>query len=177
MNTIVSRSLAPTEIGSIVGVLYASTGYIVIVPDYLGYRVSEIPHPYLHKSSLTSILIEAIRSTKQLLSILDITTNNQLFLTGYSEGGYATIAATQEIEKNLSEEISMTIYYWFSFQELGLLWLQPMVKWDINIAQYALVYTIPLFFFTLVSLENRRKILLKFKALSFILCRPMFIYT
>jgi pimeloyl-ACP methyl ester carboxylesterase len=89
----------------------ASFGYITIFPDYLGYGVSSsMPHPYVHAKSLSSTVINMLRATKHFLALPSINkaTNGQLFLAGYSEGGYATLAAQKTIELTLASEFTVT---------------------------------------------------------------------
>jgi hypothetical protein len=49
-----------------------------------------------------------IRASKQILVGLGVTINQQLFLAGYSEGGYATLATQKKIETSLSSEFTLT---------------------------------------------------------------------
>ena len=109
--TIFTDALAPSvHASSIQGISYlAGTGYIVSSPDYLGYAEStSIIHPYVHADSLASASADMLRATKTFLANNNIATNNQLFLAGYSEGGYATLALQKEIQENLSGEFNVT---------------------------------------------------------------------
>lgn len=49
-----------------------------------------------------------LRASKAFLAEQNIQINDQLFLAGYSEGGYATIALQREIQQNLSSEFTVT---------------------------------------------------------------------
>ncbi len=81
------------------GVILASLGYIVIAPDYVGYGVSKgAPHPYLlwaPSAAATVDLITAAQTWRRQQAVAD---NGQLFLTGYSEGGYTTVAAQRALQ-------------------------------------------------------------------------------
>jgi pimeloyl-ACP methyl ester carboxylesterase len=82
--------------------------YVVCMPDYIGYGNSkDLHHPYLIKESLATSTIDLIKATKQLLTQREIESNNKLFLLGYSEGGYATLA-TAELLQNNYQEINIT---------------------------------------------------------------------
>ena len=59
---------------------------------------------------LTLIKISYLRSKKCTLNNF-IQFNEQLFLEGYSEGGYVTMAAVKEIEENLSHEFNITMSF------------------------------------------------------------------
>ncbi len=86
----------------------ASLGYITMVPDYLGFGKSNVIHPYhLSKISATTV-IDFIRASKTFCDSNSVTYNSQLFLAGYSEGGYVTLATQKEIETNYSNEFSIT---------------------------------------------------------------------
>ncbi|MGK0273459.1 MAG: hypothetical protein ACI88H_004140, partial [Cocleimonas sp.] len=49
-----------------------------------------------------------LRASKAFLANNNIAINSQLFLAGYSEGGYATLALQKEIQDNLSTEFVTT---------------------------------------------------------------------
>ena len=83
------------------------TGYVSIFPDYLGLGVSQLFHPYqINIPSATSI-VDILFATKELCEIKNIYLNDQLFLTGYSEGGYVTAAAQKMIEEDYSDEFNI----------------------------------------------------------------------
>lgn len=87
----------------------AGSGFIVAMPDYIGYAAStnEI-HTNVNAHSLAATTVDMLRATRQLLAEKNILTNEQLFLAGYSEGGYATLATQKEIEQNLAGEFNIT---------------------------------------------------------------------
>ncbi len=86
-----------------------ATGYIISSPDYIGYGESvNKMHPYLHADSLANTSIDLLRATKIFLNDENILINSQLFLAGYSEGGYATLALQKAIQENHSDEFSVT---------------------------------------------------------------------
>ncbi|NTW49281.1 MAG: hypothetical protein HGB19_06055, partial [Chlorobiales bacterium] len=91
----------------------ASTGYAVCVPDYLGLGAAQNEsshrlHPFLHSKSLATTVIDMLRATKAACTKNGTASNGQLFLMGYSEGGYATMAAQREIEQHYQDEFSVT---------------------------------------------------------------------
>ncbi len=82
-------------------ILFASLGYIVFSPDYIGYGSSKgETHPYLQKQPSADIVIDMLKAGNAWLDKENIATNKQIFLTGYSEGGYVTMAALEALEKN-----------------------------------------------------------------------------
>jgi pimeloyl-ACP methyl ester carboxylesterase len=81
--------------------LFASAGYIALMPDFIGYGESEeVFHPYYDEASSALVVIDMIKSAKEFLIEKKIAFNDELFLAGYSEGGYVTLAAAKEIETN-----------------------------------------------------------------------------
>jgi len=90
------------------GLIAASLGYFVVVPDYLGLGESTMLHPYHHQKSSASVVVDIIRAGREFAQIKNIKLNGQVFLAGYSEGGYVTLAAHKEIEQNYKNEITIT---------------------------------------------------------------------
>ena len=89
--------------------LIAGYGYVYIEPDYLGLGSSEGLHPYQIKEPYGSDIVDILRATKQFSNQSDeFEINSQIFLAGYSEGGYATMAAHQIIERDYSDEFNIT---------------------------------------------------------------------
>ena len=79
----------------------AAMGYVVVIPDYIGFGSSkDIFHPYYVRDATAASVVDMIKAAKDYLSSAKFATSNRLFLVGYSEGGYATLAAQREIETN-----------------------------------------------------------------------------
>jgi pimeloyl-ACP methyl ester carboxylesterase len=94
---------------TLAGLVAASLGYVVVMPDYLGYGTSSgLFHPFVQADTLASASIDMLRAARTALQRLGAATNGQLFLAGYSEGGYATLAMQREIETALAAEFSIT---------------------------------------------------------------------
>jgi pimeloyl-ACP methyl ester carboxylesterase len=79
----------------LVGGLMASAGYIVLMPDYPGFGQSTAPHPFVHTSLGNSVRDLIVAARARLTGA--VTPNGKLFLTGYSEGGYATMAGAKVV--------------------------------------------------------------------------------
>lgn len=90
------------------GLIMSGTGYCVAVPDYLGFGVSEIMHPYFDRQSLTESVIDFLRAARSYCASEGIELNGELFLAGYSEGGYATLAVQQALETAHADEFTIT---------------------------------------------------------------------
>ncbi len=90
------------------GLIFATDGYIVACPDYLGLGDGTQLHPYLHAKSEATAVIDMLRAVRQFCKTKGFLLNNQLFLTGYSQGGHATMAALKMIEEQYSTEFNIT---------------------------------------------------------------------
>jgi len=107
--TEVLRSGAPSQdVNDLPTIGLAASGYVVVSADYLGLGESTTLHPYVHAHSLATAVIDALRATKTLSSDKGISLNGQLFLIGYSEGGYATMVLHRELQNNYTSEFSVT---------------------------------------------------------------------
>ena len=97
---------------AIISMVMASSGYIIMLPDYIGLGSSEGYHPYIIADTYTPAIVDMIRSVKNLSEELNLNNsfmyNNQLYLLGYSEGGYATMSAQRDIEQYMSDEFNIT---------------------------------------------------------------------
>jgi pimeloyl-ACP methyl ester carboxylesterase len=103
--TISDNDDAPSNIESLgndeytIMAVFSSFGFVVSMPDYIGYAASVASeHPYEHGNSLGSTSYDMLKATKEFLTKLEVKANNKLFLLGYSEGGYATLALQKYIE-------------------------------------------------------------------------------
>jgi pimeloyl-ACP methyl ester carboxylesterase len=100
---------APTTSGPTGIELLASAGYIALMPDYIGYgESSAVFHPYYDKDHSARTVIDMIRAAKEYLVKQNISFSDDLFLTGYSEGGYVTLAAARAIESTPDYGLHLT---------------------------------------------------------------------
>jgi predicted esterase len=98
----------PLGDAAVVSVLAASLGYYSLQPDYLGFGSSTMLHPYHNAKTSANTVIDFIRACRAFANTKNITLNSKVFLSGYSEGGFVTLAAQKEIEQNYSQEIKIT---------------------------------------------------------------------
>lgn len=88
-------------------VILASLGYIVVAPDYVGYGVSKgAPHPYLLSAPTAAAMIDLLTAAQTWRRRSAVIDNGQLFLTGYSEGGYATVATHRTMQLTRSPHLA-----------------------------------------------------------------------
>jgi alpha/beta superfamily hydrolase len=82
--------------------LFASQGYIVVAPNYAGYDTSTLPyHPYLIADQQSKDMIDALTAARVALPFASATLtkdNGQLFITGYSQGGYVAMATHRAMQ-------------------------------------------------------------------------------
>ena len=89
--------------------LGASAGFVTLIPDFIGYGESkDLVHPYYDMQSSAATVVDMIKATKYYLESEKIAINDKLFLMGYSEGGYVTMAAQKEIETNKNHNLTIT---------------------------------------------------------------------
>ncbi|MGV3538718.1 MAG: lipase family protein [Rufibacter sp.] len=86
-----------------------SAGYLTLVPDYLGFgEAKQMLHPYYDQKHSAMAVVDMIKAGKSFFKKNNISVSDQLFLAGYSEGGYVTLAAQKEIEENPAHGLTVT---------------------------------------------------------------------
>ncbi len=96
-------SVNPVAIGEgVAGLVSSSIGFVTFIPDYLGLGDSNILHPYLHADLSAGTVIDMLRAGKFFCEENEISLNGDLYIGGYSEGGYVTLATQREIEDQSS---------------------------------------------------------------------------
>lgn len=76
---------------------FASQGYIVVGADYFGRGDSELPDAYLVKGSAQQANHDMLGASRSVLAALGVTPG-QLFLSGWSQGGWTTLAYLERLE-------------------------------------------------------------------------------
>lgn len=88
--------------------MYAAQGYAVVATDYLGFAKSAYTyHPYLHADSEASSVIDSIRAARRASTSVGAVLSGKVMLTGYSQGGHASMAAQRAIERDNAKEINV----------------------------------------------------------------------
>lgn len=110
--TLVKRSNVPTYSGSnstegMVGALGASIGFISCLPDYLGLGDSQEVHPYLQSELSASASIDMLIAAKNYCDENGISYSGDLYICGYSEGGYVTMATHKKLEASYSSQFQL----------------------------------------------------------------------
>jgi hypothetical protein len=115
--TIFANKEAPSVIGDRTAIpdgsailLTSIGGFATLQPDYIGFGDSSSHyHPFVLKDSLANATVDFIKQVKIFSAENNITLNNQLFLTGYSEGGYAAMATLKKIEEEKITDLTLTM--------------------------------------------------------------------
>jgi dienelactone hydrolase len=104
--TSTDRTFTMTDLGNAealaLAAVFASQGYIVVAPNYAGYDTSTLPyHPYLVAAQQSKDMIDALQAARTALPLTaatPATASGQLFITGYSQGGYVAMATQRAME-------------------------------------------------------------------------------
>lgn len=84
---------------SMLGKVFASRGYVTVMPDYLGLGDSPGLHPYLHEETQATATLDMIRAVREAVTdgTVDYPLNGEILLTGYSQGGHAAMGTAKYI--------------------------------------------------------------------------------
>lgn len=91
-----------------IGLLFSGLGYAAVLPDYLGMGLGKGFHPAFHAASEASTAADMLRAFDEFVVAHGAHVNDQLFVTGYSEGGHASMALHRLIQTELSDEFVVT---------------------------------------------------------------------
>src|ERR1700689_2124775 len=88
--------------GALIAAVFAAQGYIVVAPNYAGYDISTLGyHPFLNAVQQSGEMMDILAAARTALpnTMSSATSDNgQLFLTGYSEGGYVAMATQHALD-------------------------------------------------------------------------------
>jgi hypothetical protein len=111
--TIRTDAQAPSNYGTnseaySIASIFASNGFIISCPDYIGYGVSKnIEHPYEHRESLAQASLDMLRASIEFVNKEKRNWNKKVMITGYSQGGFATMSLQKKIEENFPNEFNL----------------------------------------------------------------------
>lgn len=108
--TIVEREAVPSRLSTeiIIGYYLGGSGYVCVLPDYLGLGDSPIMHPYMHSATESGSAIDLMRAAREFCAQNGVQLNGQIFLAGYSQGGHASMATHKSIQEQFSSEFDVT---------------------------------------------------------------------
>ncbi len=94
--------------GAQAAVALASLGYVVVAADYVGYGASKgVPHPYLQAAPSAAAVIDMLTAARTWRQREGVADNGQLFLLGYSEGGYVTVATQRALQGQGTQPVAV----------------------------------------------------------------------
>lgn len=95
--------------------LAAASGYAVALPDYPGMGDGEGFHTYCHAVSLARSSVDLLRAARAWIASGEsqgaYAEGSSLHVAGYSEGGYAAMAALRELQTEASGEFRIAAAY------------------------------------------------------------------
>ena len=86
---------------------FATTGFVVVIPDYLGFGAStQVFHPYLHLESTVTPILDLFRAVREMSAKTDLNFkySTDTYLMGYSQGGLSTLQLHKTIENSYAGE-------------------------------------------------------------------------
>jgi hypothetical protein len=87
---------------------FATDEYIVVAPDYVGMGKGDRNQVYLHAPTEAHASVDMLIASTQVLQQLNIKTNKQLFITGYSQGGHAAMATHRLLQQEYADRFPVT---------------------------------------------------------------------
>jgi len=94
-----NREISDKDAQQTLCLAFATDGYAAMFPDYYGIGKGEGKHLYQHSWSEAQAFIYMLYAIDELNKELGVEHNGQLFLTGYSQGGHASMAAHKYLEE------------------------------------------------------------------------------
>jgi pimeloyl-ACP methyl ester carboxylesterase len=88
-----------------------SNGYILLIPDYIGFGASsDQVHPYYQKETTASTVIDMMHACSELVQDKKVLAKmaDRSYLMGYSQGGWATLSVLEELEKGDHPDIKVS---------------------------------------------------------------------
>lgn len=79
---------------------FAGNGYVVFAADYFGMGDSQEPEGYMVKGSHQQACLDLYLQVKDWLATNKSISQSQLFLSGWSQGGYVTMAFLEKLEES-----------------------------------------------------------------------------
>ncbi len=91
--------------------LQAQSGFVVFIPDYLGFGDSykQCFHPYLDSKAMTKSILDLLDATQYTLSANGYRYKKELMITGYSQGGFVAASLARTIETDPSSQYSVRL--------------------------------------------------------------------
>lgn len=107
--TVLEERNIPSALGfeSVIGIIFASEGIAVPMPDYLGFGPSPGIHGYVIAKTEASATIDMMRAAMNYFENNEIPYKNEHYVFGYSQGGHAAMATVKAIEEMEESDINL----------------------------------------------------------------------
>ena len=90
------------------GLGWASAGYVVFMPDYIGFGLTlGNDHPYLCFTEMFKSNIDGLLAAKSAVLEQNLVYDNNLFITGWSQGAGAALSAHKYIQENYASQFTV----------------------------------------------------------------------
>ncbi len=86
---------------------YATDGYYGLYPHYIGLGKGERRHVYQHTESEAQASIDMVRALREFAEIMETPFNEDLYISGYSQGGHAAMASHKIMEEQYPNEFTV----------------------------------------------------------------------
>jgi hypothetical protein len=96
-----------SELSFVIGI--SSLGFNCVAPDYIGLGISKGIHPYIHPESEANAGIDLMYAVKNMEEAEKVHFNNQIFVTGYSQGGHAAMATVREMQNTYGLKVTAAV--------------------------------------------------------------------
>lgn len=84
--------------------MFSGMGYIALLPDYVGMGDGRGFQTYVHAGTSVSASEDMLKAFRAWAPDNDVLINQQLFITGYSQGGYASMAFHRYMQETYGEQ-------------------------------------------------------------------------
>jgi len=96
-----------SELG--MGKLFAGAGYLVAMPDYIGYgSTKNVLHPYGAYHLIAGSVIDMLKAVKEFCNKNDIALSGKNFFSGWSEGAAVALATVKSLEEDHQSDFTPT---------------------------------------------------------------------
>lgn len=85
------------------GLVFSAMGYVTLLPDYVGMGDGNGFQTYVHYQTSVDASDDLLTAFRAWAADNDVLINDQLFITGYSQGGYASMAFQKGMQEKYGE--------------------------------------------------------------------------
>ncbi len=91
-----------------ISLMFSTDGYAVLAPDYVGLGLGEKQHLYVHADSEADAGIYFMKAAEEINKEIGLNFNDQLFISGYSQGGHSTLALHRKLQNKYKGQYPVT---------------------------------------------------------------------